>query len=185
MHNRYPCWPPLQAEYHPLCQTVVAMLQRDFTEQLHSIYLYGSVAQAQACIGQSDIDFCVIFHKPLSNMEIEKLKHLQTVLEQKFKLLSKIDIDIGDLHTIARPDQQRRWQFWLQHLCRPLFGPNLMEEFAPIAVNYQLVWEINDGYQEDLSHYFEKLSEGIIATTDLIKNYKSLIKRLIRLLPLS
>ena len=50
----------IQKAFQPVLEEVINAFSRSFAEDLHSIYVYGSVAQGIAIIGQSDLDLCVI-----------------------------------------------------------------------------------------------------------------------------
>ncbi|MDN5432299.1 MAG: nucleotidyltransferase domain-containing protein, partial [Acinetobacter sp.] len=55
----------IQKAFEPVLENVINHFSRSFVEDLHSIYVYGSVAQGIAIIGQSDLDLCVVFkNKP-------------------------------------------------------------------------------------------------------------------------
>jgi hypothetical protein len=52
----------LQPEFSNVVAHVVAKLKKSFPELIHSLYVYGSVAEGLAKAGKSDLDMTIIFN---------------------------------------------------------------------------------------------------------------------------
>ncbi|EKY3920813.1 nucleotidyltransferase domain-containing protein, partial [Enterobacter hormaechei] len=51
----------IQPEYSHLIANVISILNDDFPDRIHSLYVYGSVAEGKAKPGISDLDITVVF----------------------------------------------------------------------------------------------------------------------------
>ena len=51
----------IQPEFSHIIECVVTNLTRCFPKLIHSLYVYGSVAEGSAEVGKSDLDMTVIF----------------------------------------------------------------------------------------------------------------------------
>src|SRR3990167_8525439 len=73
----------IPAKYKPIVKDVKSELL-EFSDKIHSIYLYGSVATGQAKSPTSDLDLVVVLNaKPTSKLKSE-LKELEKSLSQKY-----------------------------------------------------------------------------------------------------
>jgi predicted nucleotidyltransferase len=54
--------------YIPCIRESVESLKRIFQEQLHSVYMYGSVARGEAIVKKSDLDLIAMFETKLSSV---------------------------------------------------------------------------------------------------------------------
>lgn len=59
----------IQSEFEPVLMQVINVFCSEFPTELHSVYVYGSVAKGTAVIGQSDLDLCVVFVQPVDDVE--------------------------------------------------------------------------------------------------------------------
>ncbi len=89
-HNGFIALPEtnkLQPEFRNIVAQVVAKLIQSFPELIHSLYLYGSVAEGRAKIGTSDLDMTVIFSVDPGEAAKVQITEIQRKLE-KIILLS-------------------------------------------------------------------------------------------------
>lgn len=53
----------VQPEFESVLFKAIELVKEAFDEQLHSIYLYGSIGRGTAVAGQSDLDLTVLVHE--------------------------------------------------------------------------------------------------------------------------
>ncbi|MFS0591538.1 nucleotidyltransferase domain-containing protein [Cytobacillus horneckiae] len=70
----------------------VESLKSLFHEQLHSVYVYGSVARGDEIVKKSDLDLIALLDGKLSSIKLDKLKKLAEELSQKYHSLFR---DVG------------------------------------------------------------------------------------------
>lgn len=110
---------PYQSEFQQLITESVNRLRALLDKDLHSIYIYGSVAKGQAVPYKSDIDFCVIInqpinlstYQPISQMKASYLVQLQEALASDYQVVSKVDFDIGTYSEVTDRANLYSWGY--------------------------------------------------------------------------
>ncbi|MCW2257788.1 putative nucleotidyltransferase [Providencia alcalifaciens] len=155
---------PLQSEFLKVINDVEKNLVLALGSQLHSVYLYGSVAKGCAIEGVSDLDVCVILTEHPDYDSINIIADIRKVIMSKYQIVSKVDFDIGSLSEVLAPENLFNWGYWLKHQCRCIFGHDLACRFnlfkpskaIAIAVNGDFV-EVLDGYVHSLSNISDEI----------------------------
>ena len=75
----------------------IACLVKELGNNLHSIYLYGSVGRGTAVFGQSDLDLSVITYSDLSDSTKDNLNEIEVSLCRVNDCISKLEFDLGTL----------------------------------------------------------------------------------------
>ncbi|WP_225874886.1 nucleotidyltransferase domain-containing protein [Vibrio atypicus] len=151
----------IQAPYQPLVDTVLAALLLEFPNQIHSIYLYGSVPRGNAIPYRSDLDLSVVFHQPLTPDAAKRLTQLSETLALQFPVVSKIDFDPGHVQEVMREQEEYRWQFWLKHCCCCVWGDDLALNFRRYKPNVQIAWQLNEDLPSVLDKVRRALDDGL------------------------
>ncbi|MGF1858441.1 nucleotidyltransferase domain-containing protein [Photobacterium profundum] len=90
----------IQREFQPLIVETINLLVSTFSNQIHSIYLYGSIARGEAVLYKSDLDISVIFHSPLVYAQQLQLEQLASIICRDFPIISKVDFDLGHVDEV-------------------------------------------------------------------------------------
>ena len=138
---------PLQKAFQPVVNALINQLTQSLTVPVHSIYVYGSVAQGSAVAGRSDLDISLILTRPPTEDEQQALKALRINLALAHPVISKIDFDIGMLAEVQNPANHNSWGYWLKHHCRCIYGEDLRADFplfrpsraVAVAVNGDMI----------------------------------------------
>ncbi|HGN1278858.1 TPA: hypothetical protein ACKRG6_000576 [Proteus mirabilis] len=136
----------IQPEFSHIIECVVTNLTRYFPKLIHSLYVYGSVAEGRAEVGKSELDMTVIF----------KYEPVQSVLEKNNPVISKIDFDCGLLEQVLDPDNVLSWGYWIKHHCHCVYGEDLSHRFQAfkpskaIAVAVNGLWNLPAGLAANL-----------------------------------
>ena len=69
----------IQPVFATVLNEVIHAFQTEFSTELHSLYVYGSVAQGTAIAGKSDLDLCIIFYHPTDDLE-RKISEIQSYI---------------------------------------------------------------------------------------------------------
>ncbi len=174
----------IQKAFQPMLEEVINAFSRSFAEDLHSIYVYGSVAQGIAIIGQSDLDLCVVFKNKPKNLN-EKIAEISANLKVLHPFLPKVDVDIGFLDEVLNKHSLQSWGAWIKFFCQYIYGEDLSALFNDVQIDRDVIKAINSGYDADIQGYLRILEASDQTAKELINLKKSLIKRIIRLLPLT
>ena len=60
----------IQPDFETVLFKAIELVKEVFDEQLHSIYLYGSIGRGTAVAGQSDLDLTVLVHEDVDATEL-------------------------------------------------------------------------------------------------------------------
>nr|WP_314267612.1 nucleotidyltransferase domain-containing protein [uncultured Moellerella sp.] len=148
-----------QTEFEMLINDVISQLTQQAGAMLHSIYIYGSVAEGRALAGKSDLDLCIIFNRNINAGELKALWDLRLSLEQSYPIVSKIDFDIGILAEVLDAKNRDSWGYWLKHHCRIIFGADLSQQFEAFKPSKAIAMAVNGDYISVLNHYIYQISE--------------------------
>lgn len=174
----------IQKTYGPVLVEIIQTFKLHFSQNLHSIYIYGSVAKGTANIGRSDLDLCIIFNHPPVDQE-KIIADIEAKLMQQFPFLPKIDFDIGCLNDVLNQHNQVSWGAWLKFFCTQVYGEDLSSHFKDIEINLKVIQAINAGYEKEIAQYLDALRHETKNEVEALNIKNSLIKRMIRLLPLT
>lgn len=174
----------IQSEFEPVLMQVINVFCTEFPTELHSVYVYGSVAKGTAVIGQSDLDLCVVFVQPVDDVE-RKISQIKSDIMALTSFFSKVDVDIGVLQDVLNENNRKSWGAWIKFFCHPLYGDNLSRQFENVEIDRSVILAINQGYDQEIQHYFEMLATTRFDLQDSVNLKKSVLKRIIRLLPLT
>ncbi len=174
----------IQPVFATVLDEIIHTFRTEFPIELHSLYVYGSVAQGTAIVGKSDLDLCVVFYSPADDLE-RKISEIQSHTMSLYPMFPKIDVDIGFLDDVLDQKNQKRWGAWIKFFCHFLAGEDLSINFRDIQIDRSVIQAINQRYDQDIQSYFSALEIHDQTLQERINLKKSLIKRMIRLLPLT
>ncbi|MFS7240791.1 nucleotidyltransferase domain-containing protein [Serratia proteamaculans] len=136
----------LQPELSNVVAHVVAKLKKSFPELIHSLYVYGSVAEGLAKAGKSDLDMTIIFNDEPDQVTVAQLKAIQCGLEKNNSVVSKIDFDCGLFQQVLHPDNQLSWGYWLKHHCVCVYGEDLSRRFHAFKPSKAIAVAVNGDF---------------------------------------
>ena len=141
-----PKYKEIQPEYTSVVGEVITKLTSNFSDLVHSLYVYGSVATGRARLGKSDLDLTVIFNNEPSQTTTDKLLVIQSELEINNPIVSKIDFDCGVLPQVLNPKSIFSWGYWLKHHCVCVYGENLSLKFSPFKPSKAIAIAVNGSF---------------------------------------
>ncbi|MBS7809772.1 nucleotidyltransferase domain-containing protein [Roseococcus pinisoli] len=142
-----------QSEFRPLLNEARLRLAAEAGPLLHSLYVYGSVAEGRAVPYRSDLDLSLVVIRALSEAEAAKLDEIRAWLERAHPVATKVDFDIGTLDEVRSAEGKFSWGYWLKHHCQCLHGDDLRPEFSPFRPSREIAWAVNGNYRTVLSDY--------------------------------
>lgn len=155
----------IAAAFRPLLNEMVARLRADFGAGLHSVYVYGSIAEGRARPGLSDADFIVAFSRPCEDAD-GRLRSLSDALLQDFgSVVSKIDTPHGTVAEILAPEQLYGWGAYLQILGLPLWGEDLRARLPAFRPGPELARGWNGDLRAQLAQVRQQLGGASVSET--------------------
>jgi uncharacterized protein len=164
--------------YEQCIQHSVEQLSRLFPNQLHSVYVYGSVARGDAIAIKSDLDLLAVFNSTLNASEKMKVKKLSTTLSETYRhLVRDIGIAVADLDHVMNPINYYE-QAFLKELCVCIYGTDLRDCFGP----YKLTAEIAISFNGDIGDVFDRTIDRLQSapTEEFKKLSQNFARKLIR-----
>ena len=152
----------VQPAFADVVTDVTARLSGGFPGLIHSIYLYGSIAEGRAIPGKSDLDVTIIFNHQPDAVASEDLATLKSALEHNHPVVSKIDFDCGVRDQVLHPSGTLSWGYWLRHHCVCVYGEDLSEKFPTFTPSKAIAIAVNGDFREVTGQWFAQLK----ATTD-------------------
>lgn len=151
---------PLQPAFRPIVDEVIDLLHAGLGAQVHSIYLYGSVAKGAAVAGVSDLDVCLITRRALDAAERDSLRTIAERVQAEHPVISKVDFDCGTLAEALAPENPFSWGYWLKHHCRCVAGEDLASRFPRFAPSREIAVAVNGDFIPVLQGYLQRLAEA-------------------------
>ncbi|QNK34837.1 nucleotidyltransferase domain-containing protein [Serratia sp. JUb9] len=162
-HNGYittPCAVTFQPAFGCVIDDAVRQLTKTLGGVIHSIYVYGSVARGKATVGSSDLDLCIIFHRPVLPDQDTALASVRVKLEKAHPVVSKIDFDCGILSEALAAEYRHSWGYWLKHHCRCVYGVDLTEQFPRFKPSRAIAMAVNGDYINVLNGYIARIEHA-------------------------
>lgn len=156
---RVPATVEFQAEFLPIITAISERLLSLLGKNLHSLYLYGSVAQGRALEGVSDLDVCIIVRQPVSESQGHQLADIAREIPTRYPAVSKVDFDIGELSDVLAVENRDSWGYWLKHHCRSIYGEDLTQRFPPFRPSRAIAIAVNGDFTTVLGKYIEQLTQ--------------------------
>lgn len=153
----------LQPEFEALVKAAVETVLESFAvTELHSIYLYGSIATAAAKFHTSDLDMLVVFRENTSDETKERIASIEDAIGHEYSFLVRdAGIAVASIEEIFSSGNQVGWGCFLKHMCRNLYGNDLGALFPAFRPNKTVVYGLND----DLFQQMERFLDIVGATT--------------------
>lgn len=137
---------PIQQEYQAAVNEMIRGLKVGLGSQLHSIYLYGSVARGTAKPGQSNLDMVVVTYQPIGDNKTTLFNTIRWRFKSKYSFITDVNLKTAAVRQVASLDSIFSWGFLLRHCARCLYGDNLGECFG----DYEPSWEIAKHWNMDI-----------------------------------
>jgi predicted nucleotidyltransferase len=143
--------------YMTCIQESVECLKRLFHQQLHSVYVYGSVARGEAIVKKSDLDLIAMFETKLSSVQLSELKQLAGELSQNYRsLVRDVGIAVADYDYTVDPTNYYENAF-LKELCVCVYGEDMGERFGPYKLTSEIAIRFNGDIYEALNRTLKRL----------------------------
>ena len=122
----------IQPEYGVIVDEVVNQIQKALGNNLHSIYLRGSVLKGQAVKYLSDIDTYIVVDSPINEDDTKKIDRIYDSFESKYSYLNGIELIIREAIKVIG---NTRLQFVLKTQSMCIFGEDLTLMFPKFKIN--------------------------------------------------
>ncbi len=149
---------PFQPEFQPVIDDVVTCLKGGLGSNLHSIYVYGSVARKTAQQGHSNLDVVIVTKHPFPDQRATLLNSIKWRLQKSFPYVNGISTKTALVNEVANLDSLFTWGFMLKHCCVCVYGDDLATCFG----DYEPSWEIAKHWNMDVEDWLAVYRNKIV-----------------------
>lgn len=129
---------PFQTPYQPAIQELVSVLLSALGADLHSAYIYGSVARKTAVLGASNLDVAVVTSGAIRALETSLQNSIRWRFHQRYPFIRGIEFKQGMVDEVASLGSIFSWGFMLHHCAVCVYGKDIGESFG----DFEPSWEI-------------------------------------------
>ncbi|MBR9789856.1 MAG: nucleotidyltransferase domain-containing protein [Vibrionaceae bacterium] len=151
---------PFQTEFEPLIREVLICLKSGLGQNLHSVYVYGSVARKTAVIGQSNLDLVVVTKAPFEANRATLLSTIKWRAQKGYPHINGVSIRTALVSDVANIDSIFTWGFMLKHCCVCIYGDDLADCFGEYVPSWEIAKHWNMDVEEWLSAYRTKIAQA-------------------------
>ncbi|NIY83864.1 nucleotidyltransferase domain-containing protein [Vibrio hepatarius] len=170
---------PFQSQYQPAIDDLLRFLKGGLGANLHSVYLYGSVARKVAQPGKSNLDVIVVTNQSFSDSRTALLNSIKWRFQKSYPFITEVSFKCALVSEIASLESIFSWGFQLRHCAVCVFGDDLSQCFG----DYEPSWEIAKHWNMDVEDWLAVYRYRIAKAdkdTEQIKAQKIIAKKLLR-----
>ncbi len=168
-----------QKEFQPVVKDLLSCLRSQLGDSLHSVYIYGSVANGTAIIGQSNLDVVVVSKQDFSSQKQSLFNTINWRFQREFPQVNGVSIRTALVEEITSLDAIFTWGFLLKQCCTCLYGDDLSECFG----EYIPSWEIAKHWNNDTASWVQHYRMAVAKAQDTgtqVAAQQAIAKKLLR-----
>lgn len=148
----------IDSSYKQLIKEVQSEIKETVGNQMHSLYLYGSVATGNAKIRTSDIDFLLLFHRKPTKKTLAGVKNIELKFSEKYKKLVR-EVGISTSYTSEVNKDKYGLGCFIKHLCILLYGENYSNKFSSFKPSKLVASAFNGDIKKASRTYATKITK--------------------------
>lgn len=151
---------PFQTEFEPLIREVLTCLKSGLGQNLHSVYVYGSVARKTAVAGKSNLDLVVVTKAAFESNRATLLNTIKWRAQQGYPQVNGVSVQTALVSDVANLDSIFTWGFMLKHCCVCIYGDDLADCFGDYVPSWEIAKHWNMDVEEWISVYRAKIAQA-------------------------
>ncbi|PMH46611.1 nucleotidyltransferase [Vibrio sp. 10N.286.49.B3] len=170
---------PFQTEFTPAIADLLRFLKSGLAGNLHSVYLFGSVARKTAKVGVSNLDVVVVTKSEFSQQQATLFNSIKWRFQKSFPQVRGISIQTALVKEVASLESIFTWGFMLKHCSVCVYG----EDLANCYGEYEPSWEIAKYWNMDVDEWLVLYRQKIVAAAtpqELVDAQTIIAKKLLR-----
>ncbi|MDE1242099.1 nucleotidyltransferase domain-containing protein [Vibrio aestuarianus] len=149
-----------QTEYQAAIDDLIRFLRAGLGDNLHSVYLYGSVARKTARYGRSNLDVVVVTHADFPETRTTLLNTIKWRFQKSFPHITEVSIKTALVSEVASIDSIFTWGFMLRHCCVCVWGDDLAECFGDFEPSWEIAKHWNMDVEDWVLFYRDKIAKA-------------------------
>lgn len=170
---------PLQQDYSQAVQDLVSFLRSGLGDNLHSAYLYGSVARKTAVPHRSNLDVIVVTHQSFSQQRTTLFNTVKWRFQKSYPHVTEVNFKTALVSEVASLDSIFSWGFILRHCAVCVYGEDLSECFG----DYEPSWEIAKHWNNDIEDWLAVYRNRVVRAKDdseVLLSQRIIAKKMLR-----
>ncbi|MDG3088323.1 nucleotidyltransferase domain-containing protein [Vibrio hannami] len=151
---------PFQAAYIPAIKELIHGFKGGMGSNLHSIYLFGSVARKNAVKGRSNMDVVVLSHGEPDAKFNTLLNTVKWRFKRNYPFIYGLSIQVAPVKEVLTLESIFTWGFMLKHCCVCIYGDDLSTRFGEFEPSWEIAKYWNMDVDEWLSIYRKKIVQA-------------------------
>ncbi|MDG2932913.1 nucleotidyltransferase domain-containing protein, partial [Vibrio parahaemolyticus] len=151
---------PFQPEFAPLIREVTACLKGGLGQNLHSVYVYGSVARKTAIVGRSNLDLVVVTQSSFEHNRATLLNTIKWRAQQSYPHVNGVSVRTALVSEVANLDSIFTWGFMLKHCCVCVYGDDLADCFGDYVPSWEIAKHWNMDVEDWITVYRKKIVQA-------------------------
>ncbi|WP_394152833.1 nucleotidyltransferase domain-containing protein [Vibrio maritimus] len=168
-----------QPTYVPVVEDLIACLKSGLKDNLHSVYIYGSVANGNAIPNVSNLDVVLVTQRPLAAGQKSLFNSINWRFQKDFPFVKGLAVRTALVSEVASLSALFTWGFLLKQCCTNVYGEDLAECFG----HYVPSWEIAKQWNMDIEQSAAILRREVALAEDAqsqLSAQRQLAKKLLR-----
>ncbi|WP_194435458.1 nucleotidyltransferase domain-containing protein [Vibrio fluminensis] len=153
---------PFQPEYSKAVTELVTALRSGLGSNLHSIYIYGSVARKRATPSRSNLDVIIVTQQEFSSHRSTLFNTVKWRFQKQYPHITEISFKTALVSEVASLESIFSWGFLLRHCAVCVYGENLSECFG----DYEPSWEIAKHWNMDIEDWLTVYRNRVVRAKD-------------------
>ncbi|GLO61152.1 nucleotidyltransferase [Vibrio sp. MACH09] len=170
---------PFQYAYQPVVKELIHSLSGGFGPNLHSLYLYGSVARKTAIEGRSNVDIIVVTNGNLDDRTTTLVNTIKWRFKKAYPFITELSFQFVKAHEILQLESIFTWGFMLKHCSVCIYGDDLSSRYGEFEPSWEIAKYWNMDVDEWVKHYRRKIALAK-SQSEQIRHQAVLAKKLLR-----
>jgi len=167
----------IQQEYKPALEDMIHACKKHYEDNLHSVYVRGSIAKGAAIPDVSDVDGMIVLRSVVSTEEKEWLADFRESMKQKYPFITKFEMAHYAADSFIDFSRRDRVVLKLQSLC--LYGTDIRGNIENLKPGKETVLHAHN-LNEEVENLMIKFDTQSFTDANL-KNWCSwIMKRILR-----
>ncbi|PFG45775.1 hypothetical protein ATG66_2856 [Vibrio sp. ES.051] len=151
---------PFQSEFSPLIREAITCLKGGLGRNLHSVYVYGSVARKTAVAGKSNLDLVVVTKSLFETDRVTLFNTIKWRAQQSHPQVNGVAIRTALVSEVANLDSIFTWGFMLKHCCVCVYGDDLADCFGDYVPSWEIAKHWNMDIEDWVIVYRKKIAQA-------------------------
>ncbi|WED20689.1 nucleotidyltransferase domain-containing protein [Vibrio sp. JC009] len=151
---------PFQSAYIPVIKDLIRYLRGGMGSNLHSVYLFGSVARKTAVKGRSNLDVVIVSHNEPDAQFNSLLSTVKWRFKRAYPYVSGLSVQYAPAKEILNLESIFTWGFMLKHCCVCIYGDDLATRFGEFEPSWEIAKYWNMDVEEWLTLYRKKIAQS-------------------------